>query len=440
MTVPGDAAEPEGARVPATVVVGTQWGDEGKGKLTDLLAKDMHFVVRYQGGHNAGHTIVVGGEHFALKLVPSGVLYPHIVPVIGNGVVVDPAVLVAECEALERCGVDTSRLVISGDAHLIMPYHYEIDRATERYLGRQKLGTTKSGIGPAYADKASRIGLRVQDLLDEKIFRQKLSVALREKNAVLAKVYNRLALDEGEIAERYLGELAPLVAPRIADTVGLLHDALDAGRNVMLEGAQATYLDLDHGTYPFVTSSNPTAGGACVGSGIGPRDITRVVGIAKAYVTRVGAGPFPTEVDGGLADLLVERGHEYGTNTGRRRRPGWLDLVLLRHAVRLSSISEIAVTKLDVLSKLAKLKVCVAYEADGVRLSRVPYHQSVLHRVTPIYEELDGWEEDLSGATELGELPPAARVFLEVVARHAGVPVTFAGVGPGREQFVRLAA
>jgi adenylosuccinate synthase len=434
------AVEPEGSLVPATVVVGTQWGDEGKGKLTDLLARDMRLVVRYQGGHNAGHTIVVGGETFALQLIPSGVLYPETVPVIGNGVVVDPAVLVAECDALEARGIDTSRLVVSGNAHLIMPYHYEIDRATERSLGKNKLGTTKRGIGPAYADKAARIGLRVQDLLDEKIFRQKLDVALREKNLVLAKVFNRLALDGREIARVYLEQLAPRIAPMIGDTVGLLHEALDAGENVMLEGAQATYLDLDHGTYPYVTSSNPTAGGACTGSGIGPRDINRVVGIAKAYVTRVGAGPFPTEVEGELADTLVERGHEYGTNTGRRRRPGWLDLVMLRHAVRLNSVSEIALTKLDVLSAFESVKLCVAYEYEGERLTSVPYHQSVLHRVRPVYEELPGWGDDLSGATETGDLPAAARDYVRMIAEYAKAPVTYVGVGPGREQYVRFAA
>ncbi|MCU1491313.1 MAG: adenylosuccinate synthetase, partial [Acidimicrobiaceae bacterium] len=358
--------------MPATVVVGTQWGDEGKGRFTDLLAKDMDLVVRYQGGHNAGHRIVVGGQSFSLQLVPSGVLYPHTIPVIGNGVVVDPAVLVAECDSLEARGIDTSRLVVSGNAHLIMPYHYEMDRATERSLGKNKLGTTKRGIGPAYADKAARIGLRVQDLLDEKIFRQKLDVVLREKNAVLAKVFNRLALDGEEIARLYLEELAPRMAPMIGDTVSLVQEALDEGKEVMLEGAQATFLDLDHGTYPYVTSSNPTAGGACVGAGIGPRDVSRVVGIAKAYVTRVGAGPFPTELEGDVADLLVDRGHEYGTNTGRRRRPGWLDLVMLRHAIRINSISEIALTKLDVLSELPSVKVCVGYEADGERLTRVP--------------------------------------------------------------------
>jgi adenylosuccinate synthase len=426
--------------VPATIVVGTQWGDEGKGKLTDLLAADMRLVVRYQGGHNAGHTIVVGGETFALQLVPSGVLYPHTVPVIGNGVVVDPAVLLAECDALEARGVDTSRLVVSGNAHLVMPYHYELDRASERYLGRNKLGTTRRGIGPAYADKASRVGLRVQDLLDPKIFREKLEVALREKNAILAKVYNRLALDPEEIARRYLEELAPRLEPMIGDAVGLVHDALDAGENVMLEGAQATFLDLDHGTYPYVTSSNPTAGGACVGTGVGPRDVTRVVGIAKAYVTRVGSGPFPTEVDGEAAELLVTRGHEYGTNTGRRRRPGWLDLVMLRHAVRLNTVSELALTKLDVLSAFDSVKVCVAYEDGGEVMERVPYHQSVLHRVRPIYAELPGWQQDLSGVTSAAQLPPEARAYVELVEERCGVPVTCVGVGPGREQFVRFAA
>ncbi|MDA8295279.1 MAG: adenylosuccinate synthase [Actinomycetota bacterium] len=426
--------------MPATVVVGTQWGDEGKGRFTDLLAKDMDLVVRYQGGHNAGHRIVVGGEAFSLQLVPSGVLYPHTIPVIGNGVVVDPTVLVAECAALQARGIDTSRLVVSGNAHLIMPYHYELDRATERSLGKNKLGTTKRGIGPAYADKAARIGLRVQDLLDPKIFRQKLDVVLREKNAVLAKVFNRLALDGEEIARLYLEEIAPSVAPMITDTVALIHDALDAGKQVMLEGAQATFLDLDHGTYPYVTSSNPTAGGACVGSGIGPREITRVVGIAKAYVTRVGAGPFPTEVDGAIADQLVDRGHEYGTNTGRRRRPGWLDLVMLRHAVRLNSVSEIALTKLDVLSSLPSLRLCVAYEADGERLDKVPYHQSVLHRVRPVYEEMAGWSEDLTGVTSVDRLPRAAREYIARIEAAVGVPVTFAAVGPDRDQYVSFAA
>jgi adenylosuccinate synthase len=426
--------------VPATVVVGTQWGDEGKGKLTDLLAKEMQVVVRYQGGHNAGHTIVVDGESFALQLVPSGVLYDHITPVIGNGVVVDPGVLLAEIDLLSRKGVDCSRLKVSGNAHLIMPYHQELDAITERFLGRNKLGTTKRGIGPAYADKASRVGIRVQDLLDPKIFRQKLDVVLKEKNSVLAKVYNRLPISAADLADRYLDEYAPRMAPMIADCVGLLHDALDRGEHVLLEGAQATFLDLDHGTYPFVTSSNPVAGGACVGAGIGPMAISRVIGIAKAYVTRVGAGPFPTELSDERGDELVERGHEFGTNTGRRRRTGWFDAVMIRQAVRVNSLSEIAITKLDVLDSFETLKVCVAYEADGQRYDHMPYHQSVLHDVKPVYHELPGWQTDLSGATELHQLPAEAKDYVEFLAAQAGVPIRLVGVGPGRDQFVRFSS
>ncbi len=426
--------------MPATVVVGTQWGDEGKGKLTDLLAREMQLVVRYQGGHNAGHTLVVDGETFALQLVPSGVLYEHITPVIGNGVVVDPAVLIAEVDALGEKGIDCSRLKVSGNAHLIMPYHHELDRVTERYLGKNRLGTTRRGIGPAYADKAARVGLRVQDLLDPKIFQQKLEVALKEKNAVLAKVYNRLPLSAEDIVERYLGVLAPRIEPMVDDTVALVHEALGQGSNVLLEGAQATFLDLDHGTYPYVTSSNPCAGGACTGSGIGPRDISRIIGIAKAYVTRVGSGPFPTELDDDDGALLVDRGHEFGTNTGRRRRAGWFDAVMLRHAVHLNSLSEIALTKLDVLDAFESLKVCVAYEADGVRYEHVPYHQSVLHQIRPVYEELPGWQTDLSNVTALSQLPREARDYVDFLSAQAGVPVSLVGVGPGREQFVRFAA
>jgi adenylosuccinate synthase len=426
--------------VPATVVVGTQWGDEGKGKLTDLLAKEMSMVVRYQGGHNAGHTLVVDGETFALQLIPSGVLYPFITPVIGNGVVVDPAVLLQEVDMLESRGVDCSRLRVSGNAHLIMPYHQELDRVTERRLGKNKLGTTKRGIGPAYADKAARVGLRVQDMLDPKIFREKLDVVLKEKNSILAKVYNRLSLRASDIAAKYLDEYAPRIGPMIADAVGMVHDALDAGQHVLLEGAQATFLDLDHGTYPFVTSSNPTAGGACVGAGVGPRHITRVIGIAKAYVTRVGSGPFPTEVEGDVADFLVERGHEYGTNTGRKRRPGWFDAVMMRQAVRLNSLSEIALTKLDVLDSFEQVKVCVAYEIDGTRYDHMPYHQSVLHKVKPVYETFEGWKTDLTQATSLADLPANARRYVDFLAEQSGVPVSLVGVGPGREQFVHFAA
>ncbi len=424
--------------MPATVVVGAQWGDEGKGKLTDLLAKEMQVVVRYQGGHNAGHTIVVDGESFALQLIPSGILYPFITPVIGNGVVVDPQVLLAEMRRLEERGVDCSRLRVSGNAHLIMPYHQELDALAERRLGRNKLGTTKRGIGPTYADKAARIGLRVQDLLDPKIFRQKLDLVLKEKNQVLAKVYNRLALSADDICAHYLDEYAPLMEPLIADTVGIVHDALEAGQQVLLEGAQATFLDLDHGTYPFVTSSNPVAGGACTGAGVGPRHIDRVIGIAKAYVTRVGSGPFPTELTDERGDALVERGHEFGTNTGRRRRTGWFDAVMARQAVRLNSLSEIALTKLDVFDAFETIQVCVAYDHDGVRYQHLPYHQSVLHQAVPVYEELPGWQSDTTGATSVADLPPAARRYVERLAELAGVPIRLVGVGPGREQFVRF--
>ena len=440
--------------MPATVVVGTQWGDEGKGKFTDLVAKEMQLVVRYQGGHNAGHTLVVDGESFALQLVPSGVLYDHITPVIGNGVVVDPTVLLAEMDALAARGVDCSRLKVSGNAHLIFPYHQELDRLTERRLGKAKLGTTKRGIGPAYADKASRVGIRVQDLLDPDIFRAKLDVVLKEKNQMLAKVFNQLPLSADEIAHQYLDCCLPRLRPHIADTVNLVHDALDAGQHVLFEGAQATFLDLDHGTYPFVTSSNPVAGGVCTGAGVGPRYLERIIGIAKAYVTRVGTGPFPTELPvsaeaiGGrsaeeataeelaMGDHFVEVGHEYGVNTGRRRRPGWFDAVMLRQAVRLNSLSELAITKLDVLDKLDTVKVCVAYDVDGVRHDHLPYHQSDLHAAVPVYAELPGWKTNLTEATEAHHLPAAAHEYLDFLEAQVGVPIRLVGTGPGRDQFV----
>ncbi len=422
----------------AIVVVGLQWGDEGKGKITDLLASHAAAVVRYQGGHNAGHTIVVGGASFALQLVPSGVLYPGVVPIIGNGVVVDPRVLIDELSALEARGVDTSALVVSGNAHLVMPYHHELDRLTERYLGKSQLGTTKRGIGPAYADKAARIGLRVQDLLDEKIFRAKLDVALREKNLVLAKGYNRLPIDPERVVADYLGTYAPLLAPRIVDSVRLIQRLWREGRTILLEGAQATFLDLDHGTYPFVTSSNPTAGGACSGSGLGPRQIGEVIGVAKAYTTRVGAGPFPTELSGSIAETLVSRGHEFGTNTGRRRRTGWLDLVMLRHAVEINSVSEVALTKLDVLDPLEEIRVCVAYDVDGERLEELPYHQSVLHRARPIYETLPGWRRSIAAITRAGDLPGPVRRLVELIESRVEVPIRWVGVGPNRSQVVEL--
>ena len=424
--------------MPATIVVGTQWGDEGKGKLTDLIAKEMSLVVRYQGGHNAGHTLVVDGESFALQLLPSGVLYDHITPVIGNGVVVDPVVLLAEIDALEARGVSCARLKVSGNAHLIFPYHQELDRLIERHLGKNKLGTTKRGIGPAYADKASRVGIRVQDLLDPDIFREKLRAVLAEKNLVLAKVYNRLGFDPDELAERYLTEVAPRIAPYVDDTVTLVHESLERGEHVLFEGAQATFLDLDHGTYPFVTSSNPIAGGACVGAGVGPRYIDRVVGIAKAYVTRVGSGPMPTELTDEIGDLLVDRGHEYGVNTKRRRRPGWFDAVMMRQAVRLNSLSELAITKMDIFDVFPTVKVCVAYDVNGVRHDHLPYHQSDLHAAKPIYEELPGWECDLSAAREVRDLPANAADYLAFLEEQVGVPITFVGTGPGRDQYVHL--
>lgn len=424
--------------MPATVVVGTQWGDEGKGRFTDLLAKEMSTVVRYQGGHNAGHTLVVDGESFALQLVPSGVLYDHITPIIANGVVVDPLVLLAEIDKLEAKGVDCSRLKVSGNAHLILPYHQMLDVVFERHLGQNKLGTTKRGIGPAYADKAFRVGLRVQDLLDPKIFRQKLEVVLHEKNPLLAKVYNKLGYEVEALAETYIGECAPRIEPYIADTVDLIHTELEAGNHVLFEGAQATFLDLDHGTYPFVTSSNPISGGACTGAGVGPLHITRVMGVAKAYITRVGAGPFPSELFDEIGDHLVEVGHEFGTNTGRRRRPGWFDAVMARQSVRLNSLTEMSITKLDIFDQLDTLKVCVAYELDGKRVERMPYHQTDLHKCKPIYEEMPGWNTDLTGITERSELPSQAIDYLNFLESQIGVPITLVGVGPGRHQYVHF--
>jgi adenylosuccinate synthase len=421
--------------MPATILVGTQWGDEGKGKATDLLADQMDHVVRYQGGNNAGHTVRAGGRTLKLHLVPSGILYPHITPVIADGVVVDPKVLFEETDQLAAGGIQTSRLLVSANAHLIMPYHLEMDRVTERYLGKAQLGTTKRGIGPAYADKAARIGLRVQDLTDQKIFRQKLEVVLKEKNAILARVYNRLPLDGEEIAADYLG-YGERLAPHIADTSAILHQALRAGNRILLEGAQGTLLDLDHGTYPFVTSSNPVAGGALVGAGLGPKEIDRVIGVTKAYVTRVGSGPFPTEDLGRAGTLMQERGQEFGTTTGRRRRCGWFDVVLLRYAARINGLTELFLTKLDVLSGLPTVKVCVAYRYGGQIFEDLPPHQSIIHRAEPVYEELEGWGEELTEARTRDELPPAARKYVERLGELAGVRVATVSVGPSREQTV----
>jgi len=419
--------------VPATILVGTQWGDEGKGKATDLLAGQTDFVVRYQGGNNAGHTISAGGHLLKLQLVPSGILYPNVTTVIADGVVVNPGVLLEEMDALEEGGIDTSRLVISGNAHLIMPYHLEIDKVTERYLGKHRLGTTRRGIGPAYADKASRIGLRVQDLTDPKIFRQKLDVAVKEKNLVLAKIYNRLPLDADRIAQDYLA-MGERLAPHIADTSALLYRALRAGKRVLLEGAQATLLDLDHGTYPFVTSSNPIAGGALASAGLGPGEVDTVIGVAKAYVTRVGAGPFPSEDTGPAGQQMSSKGHEFGTVTGRARRCGWFDAVLMRFAARINGLTELFLTKLDVLSGLGEVQICTAYTHEGERYEDFPPHQSIFHKAEPVYEKLEGWSEDISACGSFEELPAAARKYVRRIADLADVPVRNLSIGPDRDQ------
>ena len=423
--------------MPGIVLVGTQWGDEGKGKVTDLLAENTDLVVRYQGGNNAGHTIVVEGQRYALHLVPTGVLYPHCTPVIGPGVVVNPQVLLEEMDALEERGIDVSRLVLSGNAHLIMPYHLELDKVTERRLGKNRLGTTKRGIGPAYADKATRVGLRVQDLLDPKIFSEKLQVALKEKNLVLTRVYGRLPLEGAAIEEEYLA-YAQRLAPHITDTSPVVQKALDANKTVLFEGAQATMLDLDHGTYPFVTSSNPIAGGACAGAGVGPRDIDRIIGISKAYCTRVGSGPFPSEADPADAEILVEVGREYGTTTGRKRRCGWFDAVAARYAARLNTLTELVITKLDVLSAFESIKVCVAYEYENERYDEFPPNQTIFNKCRPVFEELPGWNEDISGAREATELPKEARAYLDALEGLVGTPISWASVGPGRDEMARV--
>ncbi len=417
--------------MPARIIVGAQWGDEGKGKITDILSEDADLVVRYAGGNNAGHTIVVGDEKFALTLIPSGVLYPQVTPVIGNGCVVDPKVLLDEMDALAARDIDPTRLRISGNAHLIMPYHRKLDAVIERFLGRQRIGTTKRGIGPAYGDKFSRHGIRAQDLFDPKILADKLEVALREKNKLLTRAYNQLPMDAGSILEEYLG-YAERLKPLVTDTSLLIWNALRDNKQVLFEGAQGTLLDIDHGTYPFVTSSNPTAGGAMIGSGIGPTSIESVIGVAKAYISRVGSGPFPTELDDEIGAAMVSIGGEFGTVTGRRRRCGWLDGVALRYAVRVNGLTEIALTKLDVLSTFPLLRVAVAYRSGSDRHDEFPRQQRVLYDCEPVYEELPGWEADISNAKSLADLPAAARSYIEYVEDMAGVPVSMVSVGPER--------
>jgi adenylosuccinate synthase len=419
--------------VPATVVVGAQWGDEGKGKIVDLLAQRSDVVCRYQGGPNAGHTIIVAGETYKIRQTPSGVISGK-TSVIGGGCVIDPEVLIGELDELEARGIDTSVVVLSGNAHLIMPWHIAIDQASERRLGKLQIGTTRRGIGPAYADKASRLGIRVQDVLDAKILRQKIEVALAEKNVWLERVYEVAALDLEQVAAQY-ESYAQRLRPIVGDASLLVDEALRAGKEVLFEGAQGTLLDLDHGTYPFVTSSNPVASGAATGVGIGPTRIDRVLGVAKAYVTRVGEGPLPSEIEGADQARVQELGGEFGTVTGRVRRCGWLDLVALRYAVRVNGITSLALTKLDVLSDFAELPVCVAYRLrDGSETPHFPAHQSDFHHARPVWQTLPGWREPLDNTVSRDALPSAAGRYVDFVERELDVPVELVGVGAARER------
>lgn len=419
----------------AVVIVGAQWGDEGKGKATDLLGPRADYVVKPNGGNNAGHTVVVNGQKFELKLLPAGILSENATPVIGNGVVVNPEAFFSEIEGLQARGADTSKLKISANAHLVAPYHQTMDKVTERFLGKRAIGTTGRGIGPAYMDKVGRLGIRMQDILDESILRQKVEGALRQKNQLLVKVYNRRHVEVDEIVD-YFMSYAERLKPMIVDTTQLLNKALDEGKTLLMEGGQATFLDVDHGTYPFVTSSNPTAGGACVGSGVGPTRISRVIGIQKAYTTRVGAGPFPTELFDKMGDFLRTTGGEFGVNTGRPRRCGWYDAVLARQAVRINGFTDLFITKLDVLTGLEKVPVCVAYEVDGVRFDEIPMTQTDFHHAKPIYEYFDGWNESISDAKTLEELPENARKYVHKLEELSGCRISAIGVGPDRDQTI----
>jgi adenylosuccinate synthase len=423
--------------VPAIVLLGAQWGDEGKGKATDILGDRVKYVVRYQGGNNAGHTVVIGDQKYALHLLPSGILTPNCIPVIGNGVVIDPGVLLEEIRGLNERGVDTSQLKISTNAHLITAYHRTIDKVSERFLGNSKIGTTGRGIGPAYADKINRIGIRVQDLFDPSILRQKIEGALRDKNQVLIKVFNRKGISVDEVLSEFLN-YAEILRPYVTDTSLMLNQALDRGEIVLLEGSQGTLLDVDHGTYPFVTSSNPTAGGASTGSGIGPTKITRAIGIVKAYTTRVGSGPFPTELFDEDGEKLRAIGGEIGVTTGRARRCGWYDALIARYAVRVNGLTDLFLTKLDVLTGWEKIPVCIGYEIEGERVSELPASQSDFHHAKPIYHYLPGWSEDISMARSLSDLPTNAAKYVQYLEEISGAPISAIGVGPGRDQTIVL--
>ena len=421
--------------MPAIVIIGAQWGDEGKGKATDLLSDRIDYVVKFNGGNNAGHTVVIGDQKYALHLLPSGILTEGVVPVIANGVVIDIEVLFDELTALASRGVDVSRLVVSANAHVITQYHRTLDKVTERFLGSRQIGTTGRGIGPAYADKINRVGIRIQDLFDENILRQKVEGALHVKNHLLVKIYNRRAIAVDEIVADLLS-FAERLRPMVADTGLLLNQALDAGKTVVFEGGQATMLDVDHGTYPFVTSSSSTSGGAATGSGVAPNRLTRVIGIVKAYTTRVGAGPFPTELHDEFGEFLRAKGFEFGTTTGRPRRTGWYDAPIARYSARINGVTDFVLTKLDVLTGLETIRVCVAYDVEGVRVEQVPVSQSDFHHAVPIYEDFPGWSEDITGVRDFDKLPKNAQDYVLALEAMSGSRISAIGVGPDREAIV----
>ena len=421
--------------MPAVLITGAQWGDEGKGRATDLLGSRVDYVVKFNGGNNAGHTVVIGDEKYALHLLPSGILTPGVTPIIANGVVVDLAVLKQELDALNARGLDTSKLKISANAHVITAYHRTLDKVTERFLGKRQIGTTGRGIGPAYADKINRVGIRIQDIFDESILRQKVEAALDFKNQVLVKIYNRRAIGVDEVVDELLS-FRELLEPMVCDTSLMLHEAIESDKTVLFEAGQATMLDIDHGTYPFVTSSNATAGGASTGSGLPPHKIDRVIAVIKAYTTRVGAGPFPTELFDEMGEHLAKVGHEYGTTTGRLRRCGWYDAPMARYAARINGVTDFVLTKLDVLSGLETIPVCVAYDVNGVRHDEMPVNQSDFHHATPIYEEFAGWSEDISGARRFEDLPENAQKYILALEKMSGSRMSAIGVGPEREQVV----